>query len=197
MIAILTFAQDHIVIADTLLPNKRTRTSRFGWSVLLSGDQAKDKVLEILRSIKSHDGKRRIAFVGHSLQGDLDALRRSPNLHLDLLSSDYTDLAIVATFDTCMLGRLWRDEGGVAPSLRLSPLAKAVNVNSKYFTEHHQLRGWHNASNDAAYTMMVLLNLLARGRNVEDNNNFDSVTRSIVSLWKEQIASFVKYWVGR
>lgn len=184
-------------MTDTVLPNKRMKSSRFGWSALLSADQAKAKVLDILRSIKSRDGKRRIAFVGQSLLSDLDALRRSPNLHLDLLSPDYTDLGIVTTFDTYMLGHLWRREGGVVSSLRLSPLAKAVDVNPKYFTDQDQLRGWHNASNDAAYTMMILLNLLARGRRVQDDHNLDFRTRSSLSRWKEQIVSFAKYWMGR
>lgn len=183
-------------MADTVLPNKRMRSSRFGWSALLSAGEAKAKVLEILRSIKSRDGKRRIAFVGQSLLSDLDALRRSPNLHLDLLSPDYTDLGIVTTFDTYMLGQLWRRNGGVVPSLRLSPLAKAVDVNPKHFTEEDNLRGWHNASNDAAYTMMILLNLLAKERNVKDANNFNYRTRSAVGRWKEQIVSFVKSWMG-
>ncbi|KAK4507933.1 hypothetical protein PRZ48_001668 [Zasmidium cellare] len=161
---------NHIVVTSAKDTYRRAAGSNFAWSALLSIDEAKAKVLEILQSIQPRDGRRKVAFVGHSLQTDLTSLARSPGLQLDLLDSDAMDLDVVANFDTYLLGRLWRATGAKAPDMSLNGLARAAGVNPKCF-QNSRLRGWHNASNDAAYTMMVLLQLLAKKRGVEDDSD--------------------------
>lgn len=139
------------------------RGSRFGSSLLLSASQAKDEVLTILRSLQpSRHGTPRIALVGHSLSGDLNALRRTPDLELDLLNPNETEVNVITSFDTYSLARAAQHSGAVIPSFSLSGVAKAAYINPRYIEWGH-LAGWHNASNDAAYTMMALLLFLARG----------------------------------
>ncbi|EME49672.1 hypothetical protein DOTSEDRAFT_76908 [Dothistroma septosporum NZE10] len=144
----------HIVIDVTRHPRRRMRGSRFGRSLFLSPGDAKDELLAIVKSSLADIGTDSIAFVGHSLGNDIQAVLQSPGLATDLLDISRPGHAV---FDTFTLATAAEREGARIPKKSLSGLARCLQVDPRYCDENGAVIGWHNASNDAAYTMMVLL----------------------------------------
>lgn len=144
----------HIVIDITRHPRRRMQGSRFGRSLFLSPGEARDELLSIVKSSLNDIGSDSIAFVGHSLGNDIQAVLQSPGLATDLLDISRPGQAV---FDTFTLATAAEREGAHLPRKSLSGLARSLKVDPRYCDETGSIRGWHNASNDAAYTMMLLL----------------------------------------
>ncbi|KAK0255359.1 hypothetical protein LTS09_009747 [Friedmanniomyces endolithicus] len=123
-----------------------------------------------------------LILVGQSIATDIAALKVRP-LHVDLqptagsstlrqdgdFASTMTSPAEIprfkAIFDTLALTQNARKLGAQFPSAKLGFVARLIGVDPEYW-EGSSVIGAHNASNDAAYTMMVLLLHAIRGESL-------------------------------
>lgn len=144
----------HIVVDITRYPSRRMQNSRFGRSLFLSPLDAKDELLSIVKSSLRDIGTDSLAFVGHSVAKDIYAILHSPGLATDLLDMSRPGHTI---FDTFSLAMDAQREGAYLPRKNLSDLARSLKADPRYFNEDGSVIGWHCASNDAAYTMALLL----------------------------------------
>ncbi|KAK3617408.1 hypothetical protein LTR56_025317, partial [Elasticomyces elasticus] len=111
-----------------------------------------------------------------SIAGDITALKGRP-LNITLRSSIETETAVDdeqshtrqpslprfgGIMDTLALTQHARKLGAELPSAQLGHVARALGVDPQYW-DGSTVKGTHNASNDAAYTMMVLLLHAVRG----------------------------------
>ncbi|KAK5705270.1 hypothetical protein LTR97_002388 [Elasticomyces elasticus] len=117
-----------------------------------------------------------LILVGQSIAGDITALKGRP-LNITLQSSIETETAVDdeqshtrqpslphfgGIMDTLALTQHARKLGAELPSAQLGHVARALGVDPQYW-DGSTVKGTHNASNDAAYTMMVLLLHAVRG----------------------------------
>ncbi|KAK0936692.1 hypothetical protein LTR29_011745 [Friedmanniomyces endolithicus] len=123
-----------------------------------------------------------LILVGQSIASDIAALKIRP-LHIDLqptagsttlpqdgefaptVSSQAGLPRFKAIFDTLALTQQARKLGAEFPSAKLGFVARLIGVDPEYW-EGSSVIGAHNASNDAAYTMMVLLLHAIRGESL-------------------------------
>ncbi|KAK5698458.1 hypothetical protein LTR17_023633 [Elasticomyces elasticus] len=117
-----------------------------------------------------------LILVGQSIAGDITALKGRP-LNITLQSNIETETAVDdeqphtrqpslphfgGIMDTLALTQSARKLGAELPSAQLGHVARALGVDPQYW-DGSTVKGTHNASNDAAYTMMVLLLHAVRG----------------------------------
>jgi DNA polymerase III epsilon subunit-like protein len=102
-----------------------------------------------------------VALIGHSLDGDIDVLRNVENLadNVRILLRDDPRLRVTHLFDTQHFAR--GSELNFA-SVSLADLASSLDIAPEYRDDRGMIAGWHNASNDAAYTMLTALFMATR-----------------------------------
>jgi len=185
----------HIVLDVTRKPKYRMRGSLFGKSLFMGAEDAKAAISKILHAAATHrplptghpwdpdpafDDRLEprqpadLILVGQSIATDIAALKVRP-LHIDLQptagSSTLRQEGEVglprfnAIFDTLSLTQNARKLGAQFPSAKLGFVARLIGVDPEYW-EGSSVIGAHNASNDAAYTMMVLLLHAIRGESL-------------------------------
>lgn len=151
----------HIVVRGPItrpIVDSRRSTSLFCTSDVASVVLARTLVLSTLRSARDTSpdhAKRRVHLVGQSIGTDVGALNRGA-LRLNLSHDPVADFTFDKVYDTLALGGMARKLGACLPSIRLGRLARSLEVDPKYWLANDVV-GTHNASNDAAYTMMVML----------------------------------------
>ncbi|KAK5126166.1 hypothetical protein LTR08_005018 [Meristemomyces frigidus] len=156
----------HIVVDVTRKPIARMSGSLFGRSRLLSTPDARDALRAILLSCGTdaqqagqQDSPPEVMLVGQSIISDILSLAR-PSFRFDIHDPLTAGVHFTRLFDTVALAARASHLGARFPSKRLGPLVRSLGVHPQY---HNQLKneltviGTHNASNDAAYTMMALL----------------------------------------
>ncbi|EMC94574.1 hypothetical protein BAUCODRAFT_158151 [Baudoinia panamericana UAMH 10762] len=152
------FRHHHIVVDISRYADARMRSSLFGESKLMTIQEAARTVQTILRDVTALIPDPTVYLVGQSIATDVAALGKRP-LYIDLQNHEPTsNVRFEKTFETLAFSDWIRQRGIDLPSARLGPVARWLGVDPRY---HNPLkldvRGVHNASNDAAYTMMVLL----------------------------------------
>ncbi|KAK3116527.1 hypothetical protein LTR53_003015 [Teratosphaeriaceae sp. CCFEE 6253] len=199
----------HMVLDVTRKPKHRMRSSLFGKSIFVSTEQARAAISETLQhhlrppeecdSATSHHAEagpapasRRLILVGQSIVSDIVVLKGRP-LHLDLHSPiddgeaepacPTTPLCIPrfsAVFDTLALTQQARKLGVRLPGARLGLVARVLGVDPKYW-DGTSVVGTHNASNDAAYTMMVLLLHAIKAESLEKEGSLEALSQADVA----------------
>lgn len=111
-------------------------------------------------------GPRKVVLLGHSGWGDLDQMRYSPGLELDLFGEEAFLKKPAMSFDTWMLADTAIQQGVVIPSAKLGRLASWLGIPKQYRQDNGSSIGCHNAGNDAAYTMMALLIFAVRWESI-------------------------------
>lgn len=112
--------------------------------------------LQFARQPSADHAPRKVHLVGQSIAGDLSVLRRAANMQVDLSGGPGSDFGFDRVYDTYDMSLAAEQMGASFLSHRLGHLARRLEVDSTYW-HGETVRGIHNASNDAAYTMMVLL----------------------------------------
>lgn len=137
----------------------RLGTALFCTSSLKSADDARTLVISLLKLARQpnwSDSPRKVHLVGQSIAGDVRVLKRGPNLRIDLSDGSNSDFNFDRVYDTNMLSLVARSRGALFRGMSLGVLAQRLGVDAQYWSGS-TVRGVHNASNDAAYTMMVML----------------------------------------
>ncbi|KAK3620405.1 hypothetical protein LTR56_023428 [Elasticomyces elasticus] len=129
-----------------------------------------------------------LILVGQSIAGDITALKGRP-LNITLQSNIETKTAVDdeqphtlqpslphfgGIMDTLALTQHARKLGAELPSAQLGHVARALGVDPQYW-DGSTVKGTHNASNDAAYTMMVLLLHAVRGDDLVKTGGLEQV----------------------
>ena len=126
---------------------------------LRTPDDTRALVLQQLQQARqmspSHD-RRPVHLVGQSIAGDVGMLERCKMLRLDLSNGPNAEFSFDSVLDTAEIAQAACNNGVLLLSNRLGPLAQTLGVDSAYWLGRG-VRGTHNAGNDAAYTMMVML----------------------------------------
>jgi hypothetical protein len=143
----------------------RLTTALFARSQLMNDEAASAAVREIWQSFlppATLPLKRpNIVMIGQSLDGDIGwlraAKRTSRGLELRLL--DDATLPVTHVFDTYYFAHESRLP---FPSRSLGFIAASLDLDPRYRERQGMIKGWHNASNDAAYTMIAALLLASR-----------------------------------
>ncbi|KAK5128711.1 hypothetical protein LTR85_000044 [Meristemomyces frigidus] len=172
----------HMVLDHTRRPKERMAGSLFGRSQFLTANDAQASLKIILRTcIVDSNGQSALeqsdaadnehqprssdisppdlVLVGQSIRSDVTALAGA-GICLDIYDPAATGVQFKATFDTADLAHTAIKRGAQIPSARLGPLVKQLGVDPRYLSHNRTIvLGTHNASNDAAYTMMALLSL--------------------------------------
>jgi len=163
------FKHQHLVIARTANVSPSDTTFRLGGSLFcksqwVGSSDARTLVLAQLRLARqgaSSSAARTVHLVGQSIGGDIGLLQRSTSLRLDLTHGADSLFAFDGVFDTSEIAHAATEHGINFHSRQLGHLARTLHVDPRYWTDSG-VRGTHNASNDAAYTLMVLLLLAVR-----------------------------------
>lgn len=137
--------------SDTRLSN----TSQFAVETsVLSPPKARDLLLRILHDF-SQIKNTSLILVGHGIDGDLVALRDDPGLRLDLRQHGFETATVIDTFEIAChaqaLGLLRLQRA------RLGNLVRNLGIEAKHWAKSSGVLGTHNASNDAAYSLIALL----------------------------------------
>jgi hypothetical protein len=145
---------------------ERLATALFAKSQLMTDKAACAAVRSIWQSfLSSADGgiqePPNIVLIGQSLVGDIAWLRRagrdSENLVLPFL--DDASLRVTHVFDTYYFAH---DSRLPFITRSLAGIASGLGVDPHYLDSRGAITGWHNASNDAAYTMLAALLFASR-----------------------------------
>ncbi|KAK3673151.1 hypothetical protein LTR78_006991 [Recurvomyces mirabilis] len=173
----------HMVIDVTQQPKTRMSTSLFGKSHFIEPAGARRMVRAILQACA--DGKplpetydlidiepigRRdpsivqpapqadLWLVGQSIRGDLGALA-GPPVALDITKpAALGGVAVGSVIDLLHFGQHAVSLGAPLRSLKLGRVVRSLGADAVYHDpKKRTIVGWHNASNDAAYSMMALL----------------------------------------
>lgn len=124
-------------------------------------------LLHMARQPSPEQPARPVYLVGQSVSADVKRLRSSQTLNLNFAQTPDADFAFDGVFDTLSLATQARDRGAYLPRMALGPLARSLGVPSEYHSPlAGELLGTHNASNDAAYSMMAMLLLAVRWNNL-------------------------------
>jgi len=151
----------HLVLDITTRPKKRMHSSLFGKSRFLSSEDAQIALKKILRECTGQNNgdsaNPAVMLVGQSIDGDVNALR-GPGVRLDIRDPATAGITFDKVFETLGFTIAARELGVRFPSGKLGQVVRSLGVDPKYVgTETDSVIGTHNASNDAAYTMMALL----------------------------------------
>jgi hypothetical protein len=156
----------HYVVDITHRPRMRMRSCYFSDDMFADVYSVRSHFLELLQKLanppcdpnqKVGRGPRKVVLVGHSGWGDLDQMRHSPGLELDLFSQEAFPTKPTMAFDTWMFTDTAIQQGVAIPSAKLGRLASWLGIPEQYRQDNGSSIGCHNAGNDAAYTMMALL----------------------------------------
>lgn len=102
----------------------------------------------------------RIALIGHNLSQELHALAK---LDIPIRHNPASRLHFDHHFDTHSLaGAASAESGARFAAYSLGSIARSLGVDPRFHSADAFLHGLHNASNDAAYTMMAALQLATR-----------------------------------
>lgn len=169
-----------LVLDYTRKPKKRMASSLFGHSQFLSANEARATLKSILQACcvdlpslssvgnayAAGEGKHlvtqpsriKLVLVGHDVRADITALA-GPGVRIDLHDPGATGVQFKTTFDTLALAQIACSRGARILSARLGPLVRCLGVDPRYVEKEARrtVVGAHNASNDAAYTIMALL----------------------------------------
>lgn len=155
----------HYVMDKTRRPAQRVRGCLFGNGHLGSPDRVVAEIVDTLlrhyhgppASHSTHNAaERKLIFIGHSLEQDVSILRSCRDTQLDITTRLTPEVPISAFFDTYLLAQKAKIAGAQIPEFSLSSLLNWLGVPLQY-RRGAQVAGWHNAGNDAAYTMMAAL----------------------------------------
>ena len=136
--------------------------SRLGRAIFCTSQPASSAsirtiVLSLLQIARDRDGRcRKVHVVGQSISSDLNILANSPTVRINFSNGDNADFSFDRVFDTASFATEAKRNGVHLPNSQLGPLAQRLGVDSRFRTGNTVL-GTHNASNDAAYAMMVML----------------------------------------
>ncbi|KAK4569555.1 hypothetical protein LTR86_003318 [Recurvomyces mirabilis] len=173
----------HMVIDVTQQPRTRMRSSLFGNSHFVEPARARIMVRAILQACADGRSLPEISdmieieptgglddpiirpgpqadiwLVGQSIRGDLGALAGRP-VALDISKpAALGGVAIGSVVDLLHFGQHAVSLGAPLRSLKLGRVVRSLGADAAYHDpKKHTIIGWHNASNDAAYSMMALL----------------------------------------
>ncbi|TKA27543.1 hypothetical protein B0A50_04373 [Salinomyces thailandicus] len=164
----------HFVLDHTRKPRYRMRSSLFGRSQFLAPAEAQEAVKRVLRdciggtttpaptadnSSTTGPNPPKIYLVGHSVIPDIQALR-GPGLRLELSNPTQVPFRFTQILDTHTFSSAVKRRRDDLQSLKLGSVVRYLGVDPQYFIPDAEgsqtVVGTHNASNDAAYTMMAL-----------------------------------------
>ena len=152
----------HYVLDKTRRPVNRMRSCFFAPDYFGSAADVRRLLLNKLTKHFHGQGQgaahRKLILVGHGLASDLNLLRRCPDMQLDISTNLTPEIPISMVFDTATLAHEAKIAGAEVPAKRLGNLVNWLGVHPQ-FRRGSSVIGWHNAGNDAAYTMMALLML--------------------------------------
>lgn len=137
-------------------------SSLFGQSAYLTVPESKSRLQSVLRSLIRPNTSDRVVVIGQSIDNDIAMLQRDPAFKLSLepiIGPNYQ------VFDTHILGQLARRQGHPFLSMSLASIARGVGIEKRYHLGTG-LAACHNASNDAAYTLLTLLTLALRWKDL-------------------------------
>jgi hypothetical protein len=156
----------HYVVDTTHRPRSRTRSCYFSDDIFADVSSIRSHLLGELQKLADppYDtsqmvgyGPRKVVLVGHSGWYDLDRMRTSPGLELDLFGREAFLSKPTTVFDTWVLTDTAIRQGAAIPSAKLGRLVAWLGIDQKYRQDNGSSIGCHNAGNDSAYTMMALL----------------------------------------
>ncbi|KAK4550736.1 hypothetical protein LTR36_000315 [Oleoguttula mirabilis] len=172
---IAKMSHHHIVLDFARKPKQRMAGSLFGRSQSLTATDAHAALRSILRSCTTdkvnaaqtdqqpaseHSPALDAILVGQGIRSDIIALA-GPGVQLDVYDPNVMGVQFKTTFDTTALTATAIQRGAQIPSAKLGPLVAHLGVEPKFIEKTRRrtvtVVGTHNASNDAAYTMMALL----------------------------------------
>lgn len=150
----------HYVVDKTRRPVGRMRACFFAKDFFGSPASVRTRLVDTVKQHFHNQGSadRKLILVGHSVLGDVRELRHCPDMQLDLTTNLTPEIPISMIFDTVTLAHQAIIAGAYIPSRRLGKLVNWLGVHPQ-FRRGRGVLGWHNAGNDAAYTMMALLML--------------------------------------
>ncbi|CAK3885785.1 hypothetical protein DOTSEDRAFT_76908 [Lecanosticta acicola] len=157
------FRNYHIVVTGH--KNRNIKTALFARSNYASPSAAREMLLDIFRAAGAESSTGSVVLVGQSLTSDLSMIQDS--LSLSLRNSAITGVTVARLFDTLAIGKHAKKAGARLPALNLSAMVRALGIEEKYWNGGG-IVGWHNASNDAAYTMAALLLFAVRWEDIID-----------------------------
>ncbi|KJX98715.1 hypothetical protein TI39_contig396g00003 [Zymoseptoria brevis] len=152
----------HMVVNYGKTARWKEKSALFAHSQHVSGRDARIAVQKLMKAMipSDADSQGYFALVGHSTWGDIDAMIKCPDLAFDIRTIGGPGLKLLNVFDTYWLGMDVKREGADLSGLSLGTMANSIGIDPVYRSEDAVI-GWHNASNDAAYTMMCLLTFAA------------------------------------
>ena len=192
----------HLIIEGANRIHQRQQTSLFGLSRVLSASAAREAIIKILQSLSpspladlgSHmsttvgarsSAPPKLYLVGHSVGGDLKAIAREP-LKLDISSaSEHNILSWAGEYDTNVLSVFAASLGARWPgnTMQLGYLLPLLGCHPRFIDAGARVKGWHNSSNDAAYSMMALLLYATRWDEIITQQS----TPEVHNLWRRQL----------
>jgi hypothetical protein len=138
---------------------RRMDTSIFAESRKVSSKAMKASLLEILETELHGSGQSTFYLAGHTITNDVSAVRRDSTAPFDVLDFSPSNIQVQAILDTYFLAdevEYYRGRRFAGKSL--GHLLRQLGAPRQYWSpDGRSVIGWHNASNDAAYTMMALL----------------------------------------
>lgn len=137
-------------------PVKSRKQFFFGSSTSMSAAALRRTIIRTIASaVRRHTGKPRskeplsVILVGHGIESDVRSLHLCPKLRLDVLEPKTMGITFDDVFDTYHFSFLAERRGAVVPHRKLGQLVQWLG--------QRDVKGLHNAGNDAAYTMIAVL----------------------------------------
>ncbi|SMR51994.1 unnamed protein product [Zymoseptoria tritici ST99CH_3D1] len=152
----------HMIVNYGKAARWKEKSALFAQSQHVSGRDASIAVQKLMKGMipSDADSQGYFALVGHSTWSDINAMIKCPDLGFDIRTIGGPGLKLLNVFDTYWLGMDAKREGADLSGLSLGTMANSIGIDPVYRSQDAVI-GWHNASNDAAYTMMCLLTFAA------------------------------------
>lgn len=156
-------------------------SSLFGSSIFATAHKTRLKVQEILRNVDSA-----AVIIGQSLEGDLQAIAGTPGLNIDFLQPNIDTFHVKCLLDTLDLADEAHAYGLHLPRKRLGNLVNQLGIPPEYLNANNGAKGVHNASNDAAYTMLAMLRMIDICGGLTPENAKRTSAANPSSLWSRK-----------
>lgn len=182
----------HIIIgeSDSLRLSFRGKSTLFCTSEVITAVDARAVVLarlQLARQPSLGHSPRKVHLVGQSVQEDVNNLRRSPQVCLDLSHEPGANFKFDNVYDTVKLAGAAKANGVQFGGMSLGRLARSLGVDARYWAGQSVV-GTHNASNDASYTMMVMLLLVVRWPKLAEDPALTATASSETPHYRHRLA---------